>query len=270
MKKQISIISGTLGAFTSNLSILGVLIVCFALFDATIFQGLISVLGLNTSQQLITAGGINVQQSELIKLILGTMGANLLGRIILLGPIFGAVCVYIGRNHSQQKKSSLYGGLNFALSRYKLLFVPNLLAQLAIQIGMIIIIPGVLSWMQFAFVEPVACLEEEKHVLSRSKRLTKGRRKSIFLIILPWIVFSQVFGIVELYAATIGFGATVASCIVMETLLVCMQLAFFMLYHNRMVILEEKRAAREQKKAEEDDAEDQDSSNIDSSKKADN
>ena len=176
MKKQTPIISGTLGALTGNLSILGVLIVCFALFDATIFQGLISFLGLNTSQQLITAGGINVQQSELIKLILGTMGVNLIGRIILFGPIFGAICVYIGRNHTEKKNSSLYGGINFALSRYKLLFVPNLLAQLAIQIGMIIIIPGVLSWMQFAFVEPVACLEEEKHVLSRSKRLTKGEK----------------------------------------------------------------------------------------------
>ena len=42
MKKQTPIISGTLGALTGNLSILGVLIVCFALFDATIFQGLIS------------------------------------------------------------------------------------------------------------------------------------------------------------------------------------------------------------------------------------
>ncbi|MEC8276468.1 MAG: hypothetical protein VX026_02050 [Myxococcota bacterium] len=270
MKKQTPIISGTLSALTGNLSILGVLIVCFALFDATIFQGLISFLGLNTSQQLITAGGINVQQSELIKLILGTMGVNLVGRIILFGPIFGAICVYIGRNHTENKNSSLYGGLNFALSRYKLLFVPNLLAQLAIQIGMIIIIPGVLSWMQFAFVEPVACLEEEKHVLSRSKRLTKGRRKSIFLIILPWIIFSQVFGIVELYAATVGFGATVAACMVMETLLVCMQLAFFMLYHNRMAILEAKIAARAKKKAEDEMKSIEESNAVDTDKKADN
>ena len=112
---------------------------------------------------------------------------------------------------------------------------------------MIIIIPGVLSWMQFAFVEPVACLEEEKACPFTVKATDQGKTKSIFLIILPWIIFSQVFGIVELYAATVGFGATVAACMVMETLLVCMQLAFFMLYHNRMAILEAKIAARAKK-----------------------
>ena len=135
---------------------------------------------------MITAGGINVQQSELIKLILGTMGVNLLGRIIY-SVLFGALCVMSDATTLKQQLS--VGGINFALSRYKR-FCHNLLARLAIQIGMIIV-SGVLSWMQFAFVEPVAVSKSSMCFLP--KRLTKGRRKSIFLIILPWIVFSQVF-----------------------------------------------------------------------------
>ena len=57
---------------------------------------------------------------------------------------------------------------------------------------------------------------------------------------------------------------------VMETLLVCMQLAFFMLYHNRMAILEAKIAARAKKKAEEENKKAEDSSPVDNDKKADN
>lgn len=253
MKKQLPIISGTFGAFTSHFSILILLIISFAIFDAVIFQSLLSYLGMDTTQQLITAGGINVQQSELLKLILGMQGATLVGRIIILGPIFGAIIVYAGRGYAEKKKTSLYGSINFSLSRYKRLFLPNLYAQLAIQIGMLIIIPGVLSWMQFAFVESVACLEDEKHVLTRSKRLTKGRRKSIFLVILPWIFFSQIFGIIELYASTISFAAIVMSAILMEGLLAMMLLAFYMLYHNRITLLEAKLAERQKRLAEKSD-----------------
>lgn len=251
MTNQPSILTKTFGALFKSFGLFAVVLSIFGLFDAILFQGLIQYLGLDTSQELITAGGINIQQAELLKLILGMQGITLVGRIILLGPIFNSIAVYSGKAYMAQKATSIYGAINFALSRYKRLFVPNLLAQLSIQIGMLIIIPGVMSWMQFAFVDSVACLEEEKHVLTRSKRLTKGRRKSIFLVILPWIFFSQVFGILELYASTISFGAVVISSILMECLLMLMMLAFFMLYDKRIQLLEEKIAARSKKKLKE-------------------
>jgi hypothetical protein len=251
MTKQPSILSKTFGALFKSFWVFAVVLSVFGLFDAILFQGLIQYLGLDTSQEFITAGGINIQQAELLKLILGMQGITLVGRIILLGPIFNSIAVYSGKAYMAKKATSLYGAVNFALSRYKRLFVPNLLAQLSIQIGMLIIIPGVMSWMQFAFVDSVACLEEEKHVLTRSKRLTKGRRKSIFLVILPWIFFSQVFGILELYASTINFGAVVITSILMECLLMLMMLAFFMLYDKRIQLLEEKIAARSKQKQKE-------------------
>ena len=123
-------------------------------------------------------------QQDLPKVLLSLLGAQFAVEI-LLGPILAAMAVYVGRCAVEGRSGSLYKAVNFTLSRYSRVIGPHFVAWLSITLGMIIIVPGVLFLLQYAFVDAVACMEEEKKPLPRSKRLTRGRRKSLFLLALP-------------------------------------------------------------------------------------
>lgn len=185
-------------------------------------------------------------QQDLPKVLLSMLGAQF-GIEILLGPILAAFAVYVGRTAAEGKSGSIYKAVNFALSRYTRVFVPHFVAWLSITLGMIIIVPGVLFLLQYAFVDAVACMEEEKSPLPRSKRLTKGRRKSLFLLALPWIVLSQVLGFFQLWALSqsglvMAAGDTVASMITFV-----MFVAFYLLYDERTRKRRSKTTARDPK-----------------------
>lgn len=171
-------------------------------------------------------------QEDLPKVLLSMLGAQFAIEI-LLGPILAAMAVYVGRSAVEGRPASLYKAVNFALSRYSRLFIPHFVAWLSISLGMIIIVPGVLFLLQYAFVDAVACMEEEKKPLPRSKRLTRGRRKSLFLLALPWIMLSQLLGFFQLWALSqsgliMAAGDTVASMITFT-----MFVAFYLLYDER-------------------------------------
>ena len=171
-------------------------------------------------------------QQDLPKVLLSMLGAQF-GVEILLGPILAAMAVYVGRAAAEGKPASLYKSVNFALTRYTRLFIPHFVAWLSITLGMIIIVPGVLFLLQYAFVDAVACMEEEKSPLPRSKRLTKGRRKSLFLLTLPWIILSQGLGFFQLWALSesglvMAAGDTLASAITFT-----MFVAFYLIYDER-------------------------------------
>ncbi|MFT5685057.1 MAG: hypothetical protein ACI8RZ_006003 [Myxococcota bacterium] len=171
-------------------------------------------------------------QADMVKTLLSMLGAQF-GVEIFIGPILAAFAVYVGRTAAEGKPGSLYQAVNFALTRYTRVFFPHLVAWLSITLGMIIIVPGVLFMLQYAFVDAVACMEEEKSPLPRSKRLTKGRRKSLFLLALPWIMLSQVLGFFQLWALSqsglvMAAGDTVASMITFV-----MFVAFYLLYDER-------------------------------------
>ena len=171
-------------------------------------------------------------QQDMPKVLLSLLGAQFTIEIFL-GPILAAMAVYVGRITAEGRSASLYKAVNFALSRYSRLFLPRFMAWLSISLGMIIIVPGVLFLLQYAFVDSVACMEEEKKPLPRSKRLTKGRRKSLFLLAMPWILISQGLGFFQLWALSqsglvMAAGDTVASMITFV-----MFVAFYLLYDER-------------------------------------
>ncbi|MFT4978210.1 MAG: hypothetical protein ACI8S6_004118 [Myxococcota bacterium] len=171
-------------------------------------------------------------QEDLIAVLLPWAGATL-GLEIILGPIVAACAVYVGQAAATGGAVSLYKAVNFALSRYRRVFLPHLAAQLSIQLGLIIIIPGVLFQMQYAFVDSVACLEDEAAPLNRSKRLTRGRRRSVFFLFLPWLMLSQFIIFADLWALGQSefalFGVKATAFLIYFT----MQVGFFFLYEER-------------------------------------
>ena len=84
-----------------------------------------------------------------------------------LGPIIGMLVVLFSRAHAKSSPLNINSAINFIVKRYKNVFMPYLLAMLSIQVGMLIVIPGIMFMMQYAFVDSVATLEKEKHVLTQ-------------------------------------------------------------------------------------------------------
>jgi hypothetical protein len=139
------------------------------------------------------AGGGGDQHSATIQVMLGWFAVYLL-IAVFIGPLFSASAVFVAKKSYDGKPAGLYGALNFALNRYKRLFVPHMAATLSVQIGLQVLIPGILFMCMYAFVDSVACLEDEKSVLSRSKRLTRKRRRTILWVALPIILLGLVKG----------------------------------------------------------------------------
>ncbi|NOY25660.1 MAG: hypothetical protein GXP62_07280 [Oligoflexia bacterium] len=212
-----------------------------------IFMGLVAA-ALDMGVYRLLGGDVGTQdQTNLIKVLLAMTGVALLQEI-LLGPIVGAVSVYVGRMHSAGERAGLYDALNFAMGRYRRLFMPHLIAQLSIQIGlMLLMLPGIIYVSMYAFVDPVACLEKKVWPLDRSKKLTRGRRGSIVLIYLPIAIVMQGVALAELWA--LGQGLFVLTCLFSAVSFVffIVSVSFYKLYEGRTMALkaraEEKAAA---------------------------
>ena len=128
-------------------------IVGLAALDSSILQGVLDAYNVQ--------GSLLQQNAQLVSVILTFMGLNLL-KVLLVGPLLSMMVVYLGFAFTQNKEVSPYNALNFILRNYKRLFVPFLIAQLCIQIGMVVVIPGVLFMMQYAFVDAVTCIEKNQ------------------------------------------------------------------------------------------------------------
>lgn len=221
--------------------------------DTALYLLSMNILGLDTPK-VSTSMQINMAQEDLIKLSLTYTGFMILSKL-LIGPLIAALAVVISRAKALKKKVKAGTAINFALNRYTKIFFPYLIAQLSIQIGMIIIIPGIMFLMQYAFVDSVAALEDQKHVLTRSKKLTRPRRKSLLLLIIPYVLLGQAVQFIELFSAhdpmrlfLINFG--------FEAALFCMLCSFYMIYHERTTLIAKRRAEKKAKKLAEQDSQD--------------
>ena len=246
-----TVIKRGFGAVFKNFPLAFLAVAAYSFIDALLFQSILSFTDASSFSEIMSMRA-EEKNSVLIKVILGSSGLGLM-KSIFLGPLLAATVVYIGKSHVSGKRASMYGAVNFALSRYSRLFLPYMLAQISIQVGMIIVIPGVMFLMQYAFVDSVACLEDEKYVISRSKKLTRGRRRSLFLLILPWAIGTQVIGLLAFGESSNLFSLTLAHMLI-ESVYFVMYLCFFMLYDQRIRLLEELRAERK-KQQESSDAE---------------
>ena len=184
----------------------------------------------------LAAGGAQ-DQSTLVKVLFAWMGVSL-AQEVLLGPIIGAIAVYVGRIHSAGQSAGLYPSINFALGRYRRLFLPRMIAQLSIQIGlMLLLFPGVIYVTMYAFVDSVACLEEKVWPIDRSKRLTRGRRASIVGIYLPVALIVQVVAFAELWALERGVVTLALIFILVFLMFFVVDVAFYKLYEERTTSL---------------------------------
>ena len=164
--------------------------------------------------------------------------------VIFIGPLLSATAIYAAKKSHDGGSAGLYGAINFALNRYKKMFLPHLGAQLSIQLGMQVIIPGILFLCMYAFVDAVACLEDEKWPLKRSKKLTRNRRKTILWVALPYLLFMFPKGlIIDPAALEMGLLPTLVSHTLSVMFDWWLALAFGTMYLTRIQASASKKAA---------------------------
>jgi hypothetical protein len=101
--------------------------------------------------------------------------------VCITGAFAAAAILHVYLRHVSGKRAEIGDTLSEALFNWRRLIVPFTLATLIIWVGSIVVIPGILYTLLYAFVVPVAILDPGvKHVLRRSTRLTRGRRGRIF------------------------------------------------------------------------------------------
>jgi hypothetical protein len=222
-----------LAAVSSNLGILLFFMVPYAFLtagiDSWIFQSIVG------NQELI--------QPVLLKAALAWEGAGLLTEIVV-GPLVAAATIYVARSWTQKRPASLSGSLNFALNRYRKMWAPHAGAQVSIRLGMLIIVPGILFLLQYAFVDAVAALEKQKWPMRRSTKLTRGRRKTLFLIFLPVFLISQGVIFADLWAVKQGVGMLALIHLGEMFMSLVMLASFYMVYEERTTAIAEAKKAR--------------------------
>jgi hypothetical protein len=190
---------------------------------------------LNREAQKATGlgGAMNIEQSLMIEAMLTLTGLDLVLELIF-GPIIAAGAIYTVSSRRNGRNPTLYGAINFALSRYRRLFLWHAAAQLSIKLGMLALIPGVLFMMMYAMVDPVLCFEQEKWPLDRSKRLTRAWRKTLFLFMLPWVIVVAIIPLVLFWSSSQGVGITLAISVLYYLSLFWLQAGFCWLYLERL------------------------------------
>ena len=144
-------------------------------------------------------GSMSQGDDAMVPLLIYDAGIRL-SMEVLLGPIIAAMSIYVARAWSKGEEGSFSRALNFALNRYGRMIKWHAIGWLCIHFGLALIcVPGILFLGMYAFVDPVLCLEKEAWPLARSKELTRGRRRTIFLTALPWLLLSQIVPMLEYF-----------------------------------------------------------------------
>lgn len=248
--------ASALKTILSNAGIFIPIALLLGTLDVFLFRGALSLNDIDPSTNILKAmqtldpstGQPQMAQSDLIKLTFSFLGLAI-GVKSIIGPIIAIITAMYARATAMGQSVGFGKVLNFALKRYKNVFVPYLLAMLSIQFGMLIVIPGIMFMMQYAFVDAVASFEKEAHVLTRSKRLTKARRKSLIILIIPFVLIGQGMQFVDfIYSSSvpklIGFHS------LYEGLFLAISACFYILYHERVALIEQHKQRRAAKAAE--------------------
>ncbi len=130
---------------------------------------------------------IDPQQGPILAMALADI--LVLPWICISGAFASTTLIHVFMQAEEGKTATLNGAISYGLSSWRRLIVPYTLATLVIWVGSIVIIPGILYTLFYAFVAPVAVLDPDvRHVLRRSTRLTRGRRGRIFRVYL-WTIW---------------------------------------------------------------------------------
>jgi hypothetical protein len=112
----------------------------------------------------------------------------------VVGAFAAAAALYMWVQHEKKLPSTVYGGINYGLNRFSRVFGPHARAFFIVQLGNVVIVPGILFGLQYAFVDAIATLDQaEKDPLARSRKLTAGRRGTLFrtfaIFLIWWLPF---------------------------------------------------------------------------------
>ena len=143
---------------------------------------------------------------------------------------------------------TITGALNWSLARYGRMFGPHAAAYLSITLGLIVIVPGILFGLMYAFTDAIAATDPKaKKPLARSQRFTRGRRRRITLTWLPYALFWYLPGGLWLIYEAEGAGllATIAFGAFYILLTQIQEMAMYHLYEERLTDARRARAARE-------------------------
>jgi len=244
--------SSALNTLTSYAIVFVPLLILLGALDSFLFLTALNLNGIEATQNILNMG---LSQSALIKLSFSHLGL-MLGTKAIIGPFIAMFAVLFSRATIMDKALSFGEALSFALKRYSSVVKPYILAMLSIQIGSIIVIPGIMFMQQYAFVDSVATLEKEKHVLSRSKRLTNTRKKTLYFLILPYIILGQGIQILE-FIHSADLQKLILINMGYEAALILILCSFYSLYHERIALIAERKARKEAKKAAQEAKEDE-------------
>ncbi len=192
------------GAETERISVPTVLKNAFSVFFANLHIALVIAaisggLGFWLTDMI---GTVTVAQTDIrdpkMQLIAATMLQALLACFwaLLIGAWAAPAQIYLWVQREKGLPATLSGAVNFGLNRWSRVAVAHFKAYVAVVLGNIIIVPGIIFGIQFAFVDAIATLDaKERSPLRRSARLTSVRRRAIvgtmLVFLLGWWLWFQ-------------------------------------------------------------------------------
>lgn len=181
------VVSRAFQVFFANLHI--------ALFIAAITGGVGFVLTDAAGISIVEGMGLSDPKMQLIASTFVQMGLLVMWAG-LLGAWAAPAQIYLWVQREKNLPATLSGAINYGLNRWSRVAGPHFLAYLAIQLGNVIIVPGIIFGLQYAFVDAIATLDAvEKRPLARSARLTSIRRRAILgtmvVFLLGWWLWFQ-------------------------------------------------------------------------------
>ncbi len=195
------------------------------------FIGLFSAILLAQEHAIGVWAGFD--QMKMLLVFAGIQLAIQLSATLFIGPLFQAAAAFAAFRHSRGKPGSVSHGVNFALTRYKRMFKPHLKTWLVILLGMQLLIPGIIYWNQLVLVDSVSVFEKTKRPLQRSRQLTKGYRRTIFLMALPWFLYGLPAFVIEPQIAGVWAGLMVPYHVIVSLFLFALFAGYSRLYLER-------------------------------------
>jgi hypothetical protein len=173
------------------------------------------------------------------------MVANQLGHLIFgliwiafTYPLLNAAAIFCWKAENEGRTPNALEAYAFAKSRYRRMFGPHLKAVLMIQVGLLVVVPGILYGLWYAFVDPITATDDTStNPLDRSRKLTQGRRGLILRAWLPyvvWMIPELTLPLMTTYTELLG-GWSIAAFFTLNLLmLVWMKMTIFGLYEQRI------------------------------------
>jgi hypothetical protein len=174
---------------------------------------------------------IDPQQSAIVAIYASELPVQIWSAVV--GAFVWPAMIQVYLRDDAGQEVSLGDALAFGAARWRQLIVPYALSKAIIWVGLLVVIPGILYGLQYAFVEPVATLENGvKHPLARSRRLTRpvrGRIFRIFLLFIPWWGWYLTIGQLQLLdkSAWISGAASAVNTLVYFAIGLCLLQLYF-------------------------------------------